>query len=475
LKWPHFDRLGRPLSVRLTKRHFLTHNEYDGMNHPSRATRLAAFAVAVAMATRAVGAQTEPAFRPIADHHAHLQSRAAWDLFHQTLPFVTLPDDLDRVLRDYEAGWASLDKSKIAGLFTDDGLLQWGDDWARGPRSIRIALLGKSGGLRMRAQAFETHESFAFIVGAYGYYRDTTFVDQGRYSLTLRKVNGGPWHIAVAFMSNTSAPAPPVGDAVTAANLIAQLDSAGMHRAAVLSLAYQFGAPYRNRDGKAQERARAENDWVAQQVAQYPARLVGFCSVHLLADYALEELSRCIGLPRMSGIKLHFTNSDVDLRNPQHVETLRSIFRLANSRRVAIVAHIRTLDPAYGSRDAEIFLREVLVEAPDVPVQIAHLAGWGGYGDETDQALSVFADAIASGDRRTANLYFDISQVVSRGFTDDVRQRLAGRLRQAGMQRILFAVDGAESPLAVWANLRSLPLTDAELRTIATSLAPYMR
>jgi predicted TIM-barrel fold metal-dependent hydrolase len=154
---------------------------------------------------------------------------------------------------------------------------------------------------------------------------------------------------------------------------------------------------------------------------------------------------------------------------------LRSIFRLANSRRVPIIAHIRTLDPTYGRRDAEIFLRTVLAEAPDIPVQIAHMAGWAGYGDETDQALAVFAEAIASGDRRTANLYFDLSQVVSHGFPDDVKQRLAGRIRQIGVQRMLFAVDGAEPPLTVWANLRSLPLTDAEFRAIATNRAPYLR
>jgi uncharacterized protein len=445
------------------------------MTRPIHSIRFTALAIAVTWATQPLGAQTEPTLRPIADHHAHLQSRAAWDLFHETLPVVTLPATLDRVLRDFERGWWSLDKSGFAALFTDDGLMQWGDDWARGPRAIRVALLGKAGGLRMRAQAFETHDSLGFIAGAYGYYRDTTWVDQGRYALTLRRTSGGSWLIAVAFMSNTSATPPPVGDVFTAANLIAQLDSAGIQRAAVLSLAYQFGAPYRTRDGMAQAKARAENDWVAQQIAPYPTRLVGFCSVAVLADYAIEELSRCLGLPHMSGIKLHFTNSDVDLRNAQHVERLRAVFRLANSRRVPIVAHIRTLDPTYGRRDAEIFLREVLAEAPDIPVQIAHMAGWGGYGDETDAALGVFAEAIASGDRRTANLYFDLSQVVSPGFPDDVKQRLVKRIRQIGVARILFGVDGAGPPLTVWANVKSLPLTDAELRAIATNLAPFLR
>jgi predicted TIM-barrel fold metal-dependent hydrolase len=412
--------------------------------------------------------------RPIADHHAHLQSRAAWALFHATLPVVALPPALDRVLRDFERGWRSPDKSQLAALFTDDGMLQWGDDWARGPRSIRIALLGKVGGLSMRAQAFETHDSLGFIAGAYGYYRDTAWVDQGRYVLTLWRVSGAPWHIAVAFLSNTSPATPPPGDPITADSVIAQLNTAGMQRAVILSLAYQFGAPYRERTG-AEAEARAENDWVAQQVARYPDRLVGFCSVHALADFALDELGRCLGLPHMTGIKAHFTNSDVDLRNPTHVERLRSIFRLANARRAPIVAHIRTLDPTYGRRDAEIFLRDVLPEAPDIPVQVAHLAGWGGYGDETDQALAVFAYAIASGDRRTANLYFDLSQVVSRGFPDDVKQRVVARIRQIGVQRMLFAVDGAEPLLTAWANVMSLPLNSAELRVIAGNLAPYLR
>ena len=35
------------------------------------------------------------------------------------------------------------------------------------------------------------------------------------------------------------------------------------------------------------------------------------------------------------------------------------------------------MNPKYRRRDAEVFLSEVLTKAPDVPIQIAHLAGWG--------------------------------------------------------------------------------------------------
>jgi len=182
--------------------------------------------------------------------------------------------------------------------------------------------------------------------------------------------------------------------------------------------------------------------------------------------------------PGFTGLKLHFTTSDVDLRNPRHVERLRRVFRTANDRRFPIVVHLRTLDKTYGRRDAEIFLREILAEAPDTPVQIAHLAGWGGYGGETDQALTVFAEAFAAGDRRTANLYFDLSRVASPAPSDSVKQLIVRRIRQIGVHRMLFAVDVADSAAQVrerWEHIKLLPLDDAELRTIASNVAPYLR
>lgn len=432
-------------------------------------------ATAVASATHPLRGQTDATLRPVADHHIHLQSRAIWQLFHEVLPTVALPADLDSVLRGFERGWLAADnKTALAALFTEDGIFQWADDWVRGRAAIRISLLGKGGPLRMRAQAFEAHDSLGNIAGAYGFYRDTTWVDQGRFVLTLRRAIGGPWRISVATLSNTTPSAPPTTDPFSGDDLIAQLDSAGMRRGLVLSLAYQFGASYRQVADE-QAKVRAENDWVGQQVARYPSRLVGFCSLNPLKDYALDEIERCARHPNLSGLKLHFTTAFVDLRNPDHVERLRAVFRTANARRLPIVVHMRTMNPGYGRRDAEVFLRDVLAEAPDIPAQIAHLAGWGGYGRETDEALTVFAEAVASGDRRAANLYFDISQVVSAGFSDDVKQLIVRRIRQIGIQRMLFAVDGAEAPGKAWENVKTLPLNAAELRTLAANLAPYLR
>jgi predicted TIM-barrel fold metal-dependent hydrolase len=320
-------------------------------------------------------------------------------------------------------------------------------------------------------------DSLAYIVGSYGHRTRPDRADIGRLHLSLRQGRDGVWRIAAAVIASVNPSSPSDTATIPAARLIALIDSAGIQRAALMSLAYQFGAPQFDIDDEL-AKVRAENDWTAQEAAAFPGRLVAFCSVNPVASYALAEVERCMRTAGFTGLKLHFTSSFVDLRNPEHVDQLRRIFRAANARRFPIVVHMRTLDKAYGRRDAEVFLRELLPQAPDIPVQIAHVAGWAGYGDETDQALGVFADAISAGDRRTANVYFDLTAVAQPGQSDSVHHVLVRRLRQVGLQRLLFGLDLAETATQVrerWELFKQLPLRPEELRTIATNLAPYLR
>ena len=151
---------------------------------------------------------------------------------------------------------------------------------------------------------------------------------------------------------------------VTASELVAYLDAAGIRRALALSVAYQFGNPNRPAVEDEYAKVRAENDWTSEQVARFPDRLRGFCGFNPLLDYALRELARCAQDPRLHyGIKLHFGNSDVDLDNPEHVARLRQVFHEANRRRMAIVVHMRssvTRERPYGAKEARVFLRELL-------------------------------------------------------------------------------------------------------------------
>jgi predicted TIM-barrel fold metal-dependent hydrolase len=272
------------------------------------------------------------------------------------------------------------------------------------------------------------------------------------------------------------------GTTVTATDLIARLNEAGIERAVVLSLAYVFSPPNQSAIGDAYGRVKAENDWTSSQVAQYPGRLRGFCSVDPLKDYALREIVRCAGDPNLRyGLKLHFGYSDVDLDNPAHLDRLRDVFRTANASRMALVIHmppsIATHRP-YGTTQVRTFLKTLLPEVPDVPVQIAHLAGAGGYDDRVDSALEVFIHALAEGDQRMANVYFDASFVAGVGRWKEQATLVAIRIRQLGVSRVLYGSDGATGahpPKDMLAAFHQLPLTTLEFRQVERNVAPYMR
>lgn len=448
------------------------------MNASSRWLWLAVLGILVFSTGLPAQEPPDPTQGPLVDHHAHLRSPAIAQLFHVRQPAIELPQALDRLLRDFERHWRSRDQEALAGLFTEDGIMQWGDAWRRGRPSIRIALLDGGGSdLRLWAQAFGVNDSLGYIVGSFGHRTLAHLSDLGRLHLSIRRGQDDAWRIAAAVLNEVNPTSPADTAAFPAQALIAQLDSVGVRRAAVMSFAYQFGAPsFDVTDEYA--KVRAENDWTAREAARFPDRLVAFCSFNPIESYALEELDRCMGDPGFTGLKLHFTTSFVDLRNPEHVERLRRIFRMANSRRFPIVVHLRTLDKRYGRRDAEIFLRDILAEAPDTPVQIAHMAGWGGYGEETDQALGVFAEAVEADEPHTANLYFDLSAVAFATQPDSVRQLIVRRIRQIGVDRMLFGIDVVDSAAQIrerWGHLKLLPLDAAELRTIASNVAPYLR
>jgi predicted TIM-barrel fold metal-dependent hydrolase len=283
-----------------------------------------------------------------------------------------------------------------------------------------------------------------------------------------------------ALLSKSSNPVQPV----SAREVVALLDSAGIRKAVLLSIAYMYGSPSRTVDNEYAE-VRAENDWTAAQAAEYPGRLRAFCSFNPLKDYALEELARCARDPRLrSGIKLHFGNSDVQLDNPAHLEQLRRVFRAANQHRMAIVVHLRasiSRKRPYGAQQARIFLARLLPLAPDVPVQVAHLAGTGpGYDDPPAvSAMAVLAEAVEKKEPQTRRLLFDVATVVDRNLSPANAALVVKRIRQVGVDRILYGSDAAAGdnlrPREAWAVFRQLPLTEREFETIARNVAPYLR
>ena len=274
---------------------------------------------------------------------------------------------------------------------------------------------------------------------------------------------------AAAFLTSSTAEMQPV----SARDVIPQLDAAGIARAAVLSVAYVYGQPERSPDEE-YARVRAENDWAARQAAEYPDRLVALCSVDPLKDYALAELARCAASPEFGrAIRLQPADGGVQLDDQEQVERLRRVFRSANARAMAIVLQLRET----GAREARLLIEQLLPHAPDVPVQVAYT----GEREAAPQlaALAVLADAAARQDPRMRQVWVDVTAFARPALSAADARRLVRRLRQVGMERVLYGSDagiGADvRPRDAWAAFRSLPLTEAEAARVANNVMSYLR
>jgi ketosteroid isomerase-like protein len=107
---------------------------------------------------------------------------------------VTLPPELERVLRDYEAAWTKKDAKGLAALFTDDGfVMSMGGTPARGREAIEQRYARAGGPLFLRAIAFAAEGGTGFILGCYAPQAGGS--DIGKFTLTVKKDIKGRWLI----------------------------------------------------------------------------------------------------------------------------------------------------------------------------------------------------------------------------------------------------------------------------------------
>jgi predicted TIM-barrel fold metal-dependent hydrolase len=261
--------------------------------------------------------------------------------------------------------------------------------------------------------------------------------------------------------------------------LVKDLDAAGIPRALVPSNAYWFSRTAAEQPGE-YEQVRAENDWVLAQARRHPGRLQAACSVNPRRSHAVAEIERCAATGGFKALKIHFDASGVDVRNPEHVASVRLAFATANRLRLPIVAHLQSEAGPYDGPQARTFLQEIMPAAPDVPVTINHLWGGSPYGSRPANALAEFADAFRRGDVSTRNLWLDLAQasLMVRKHAD--RAELVERMRQVGFARLLYGSDGSQwngvPPKEHWEEFSAcMPLTREELDSISANVAPYLR
>jgi predicted TIM-barrel fold metal-dependent hydrolase len=262
--------------------------------------------------------------------------------------------------------------------------------------------------------------------------------------------------------------------------LLAELDAAGIDKAVVLSVGYSF-ADERKKLDDPDGLTRAENDWTSAQVVAARGRLIGFCSANPLRSAALGELERCLSLPGMKGVKLHFGNAGISLRDPAHAARLVQVFALAERLRAPVLVHMRARGGLnFGAEDAHLLLDKLVPAAPSIEIVVAHLGGSGpGYPAQTDSVMAVFGAAAARKDPRMNRLYFDVATVVTAESTTEDVALVAKRIREVASERVLYGSDLSPpggSIRAGWEIFRDrVPLNAAELRTIAGNVTRFAR
>jgi predicted TIM-barrel fold metal-dependent hydrolase len=262
--------------------------------------------------------------------------------------------------------------------------------------------------------------------------------------------------------------------AVYASDAVHALDQAGVAKGVVLSCAYLYGLPSLHLSPrKIAERTRRENEWTADQVSKYPARLVGFLSVNPLQDSAIDEIRHWQGSHQLIGLKLHFTASAVNVRSEIQRRKVASVLAQAATQHLPIVIHVG--GGKFNGDDAELFIRDILPAAGDSWVQIAH-AGGGlpRQNDNNLRVLSAFADHIAKDDPATRHVLFDLSYVPAPDESRRNASAITAQIRRIGLKRFLFGSDfNVLMPKQEADNLAKLSLTPEEWQTLKENCAPW--
>jgi predicted TIM-barrel fold metal-dependent hydrolase len=422
-----------------------------------------------------IGRTSRDRIVPLVDAHQHLMSPAMVALIapRGALPSVVVPAPLSDLLRAREAVMKS---GPLSSVFTHDAVLfaEGEGRWWSGEAQI-VKALGEFPAARKFVPVSYGAE------GATGYISGDLQTPSGEnthnFVLGLKKGPEGRWRIASEMKQRIMPPT--YAPAITAERVIDVLDDAGIARSVVLSLGYIYGQPGRVLPGDQYTLVQAENDWTVAQAGKHPDRLTPFCGINPFADYTVAEMERCARMPSVRGVKTHLNNAAADLSQPEQLEKLKLFFRTANRLGLAIVIHVR------GS--AKPLIDQVLPEAPDVPIQIAHMgSGWSN--------AVLFADAIQAGKPSTKNLYFDWTQAlpieglwgygpsetISGSVSTETKAKVAETMRRIGLDRILYGTDMAlrwnPTPRDWWRKtILTLPLTDEEISDIADNVPSYLQ
>ena len=220
---------------------------------------------------------------------------------------------------------------------------------------------------------------------------------------------------------------PALGWIDPAEKLIALMDMAGVERACVMTYTE---APQFN--------PHALDD-IAEAVARYPARLVGFARLHPWYTESMSLLDRAVLELGMKGLKLHPVGT---LSHPASEQTL-ALMRRAGELRVPVLFHCGD-EPMATPRAIGL----AAARCPDTTVILGHMGGYF----HVDEAIAVAEEL--------PNVLLETSAM-------PYPRKIGEAVRRIGADRVLFASDGPGCrPRLEVEKVRQAGLSDAELKRV---------
>ena len=217
----------------------------------------------------------------------------------------------------------------------------------------------------------------------------------------------------------------------------------------LIGMGYVYGSPEFYPGNNEYEKLKQENNYLFKVSNKHKQNVKPFFAIDPLKEYAIEELQRCLQLNKNSGLKLHFSSSQVYLTELEHLKKVKSIFDIASKNNLPILLHFDNWHPKFGKVDIEILVDSILTNLKPIHLTIAHFGTSGGFNQKTKNVINAFVELYET-DRipERHKILFDISAVAlnkdSEGvskLTKDEFIELKSSLDKLGYEKIVFGTD----------------------------------
>ena len=218
-------------------------------------------------------------------------------------------------------------------------------------------------------------------------------------------------------------------------DLVRNMNEAGLDRA----VAFPLGAPYTDYS--------ESNRVMAEEVAKYPERIIGFCRINpnVVPEATIKSLDHCLGTLKLKGIKLH---PEIEFFDPNEEELMDPVYDAARRYGVPIIFHT-----GMSSKASPGVIAELAARHKDVPVILGHM----GVSEYVKLAVAVA--------RQHENIFLETSVV---GWMPLLLEAFRG----VGTSKLLFGSDHPYNPLPMERDkiavhvTRAAKLTEDDLKQV---------